>query len=105
MKITTPRKSIATIVSASALPRFATNPPTCACPFATCTPVISAAIPPDALQSASAIAMTSVTDTPARFAFVMDVSWKTRKSWTSLGSAEAMSCTCRVTSSGFATSP
>ena len=49
--------------------------------------------------------MTSVTDTPARFAFVMDVSWKTKKSWTSLGSADAMSCTCRVTSSGFAASP
>ena len=64
-----------------------------------------AAIPPDALHRASAIAMTSVTETPARLALMIEVSWKTRKLCTSFGRADAMSSTCRVTSFGLATSP
>ena len=62
-------------------------------------------MPPDALHRAMTIAMRSVNDTPAVLAFTIDVSWKTRKSCTSLGRAEAMSCTWRVTSFGSATRP
>src|SRR5206468_1420195 len=40
----------------------------------TCIPVMSAAMPPDALHSANAIAITSVTDTPAVLALMIDVS-------------------------------
>ena len=75
---------IAPKVSPSALPRFVTKLFGSSCSWATWMPVMSAAIPPDALQSASAIAMTSVIETPARSASMIDVSWKTRKSWTSL---------------------
>ena len=50
-------------------------------------------MPPDALHNAMTTAMTSVNDTPARLALAIDESWKTRKSCTSLGSAEAMSWT------------
>ena len=38
-------------------------------------------------------------------ALAIDVSWNTRKSWTSCGSAEATSSTWRATSSGSATRP
>lgn len=71
---------------------------------------MSAATPADALHRASTTAMSSVIETPAVLAVVMEVSWNTRKSWTSKswtswGSADAMSLTCRVTSFGSATSP
>ena len=66
--------------------------------------MISAAIPPEALHSASAIAIVA-TVTPARFALTIDVSWNTRKFWTSTGSDEPTSFTSRLTSLGLATSP
>jgi hypothetical protein len=93
------------MVSSNAFPRLATKLFGSSCSWATWMPVISAAIPPDALHRARAIAITSVKDTPARFAFAMDVSWNERNSWTSSGSAEAMSSTCLATSSGSATRP
>ena len=62
-----PRKTMAPKVSASALPRFATNPLGSSCSCATWIPVISAAMPPDALHNANTIAMTSVIDTLAVF--------------------------------------
>ena len=68
-------------------------------------PVISAAIPPDALQRATTMAISRVIETPAGFASAIEVNWNTRKSCTSVGSAEAMSSTCSVTSSGSATRP
>ena len=104
-KITMLRKTIAPKVSPSALPRFTTKLFGSSCSWATWIPVMIAAIPPDALQRASAMAMTSVTETPARLASMMDVSWNTRKLWTSFGSADAMLSTCFVTSFGLATSP
>ena len=51
------------------------------------------------------MATTAVIDTPAWLALTIDVSWKTRKSWTSAGSDEPRSSTWRVTSLGSATSP
>lgn len=66
---------------------------------------MSAAIPPDALHSARATATTSVIETPARLALMIEVSWNTRKFWTSLGTADATSLACCVTFAGLATSP
>jgi hypothetical protein len=105
MKITTPRKNMAPTVSNNALPRLAAKLVGSSCSCATWIPVMSAAIPPDALQRASSTAMINVIDTPAVLALMIDVSWKTRKSWTSFGSADATSWTCCVTSLGSATSP
>ena len=92
-KITMPRNTIAPSVSASAFPRLATKPDGSSFSWATWIAVRSAAMPPDALHNAMTTAMTSVNDTPARLALAIDDSWKTRKSCTSLGSAEAMSWT------------
>ena len=64
-----------------------------------------AAMPPDALHSASAMATTAAIDTPMLLALTIDVSWNTRKSWTSAGRDSPRSSTWRVTSSGFETRP
>ena len=66
---------------------------------------MSDAMPPEALHSATTMATIAVTETPVLLALTIWVSWKTRKSWTSAGSDEPRSSTCRVTSSGEATSP
>ena len=87
------------------MPRLTTNPFGSSLSWATWMPVISAAMPPDALHSATAMATTAVIETPAALALTIDVSWNTRKSWTSAGSDEPTSSTWRVTSSGSATSP
>ena len=82
-KITMLRKTMAPSVSSSALPRLATKLFGSSCSWATWMPVMRAAIPPEALQSASATAISRVNETPAPLAFAIDVSWKARKSWTS----------------------
>ena len=46
------------------------------------------------------MATTAVIDTPLLLALTIDVSWNTRKSWTSAGSDSPRSSTWRVTSSG-----
>ena len=60
--------TMAPIVSSSALPRLATKLFGSSRSWATWMPVISAAIPPDALQSATTMAISRVIETPALFA-------------------------------------
>ena len=84
-KITTPRNTIAQTVSSNALPRLMAKLFGSSRSCATWIPVTSAAIPPDALHKASTMAMSRVIETPAVFASMIEVSWNTRKSWTSWG--------------------
>ena len=104
-KTTTPRNTIAPTVRPSAFPRLATKLFGWSRSNATWIPVTSAAIPPEALQSAITTATTSVTDTAAGLASTIASSWNTRKLCTSLGSADATSSTCRFTSAGSAIRP
>ena len=69
-----PMNTIAPSVRSSALPFFTTNPFGSSRSRATWMPVISAAMPPDALHSARRMAITAVIDTPALLALTIDVS-------------------------------
>ena len=66
---------------------------------------MSAAMPPDALHSARAIAITSVSDTSLWLDFTIDVSWNTRNCWTSSGRASPRRWTWFWTVLGSAISP
>ena len=87
------------------MPRFTTKPFGSSSSCAMWIAVTSAAMPPDALHSASAIATNAAIETPAPLALTICVSWYTRKLCTSAGSDEPRSSTWRFTSSGFENSP